>query len=61
MSAIEGKKSNEPDMELIERLSKTANVALPPAIIELKTAPVRHDTVCETEEMPAVVRKILAK
>ncbi|MCR5377048.1 MAG: threonine synthase [Lachnospiraceae bacterium] len=61
MSAIEGKKSDEPDMELIERLSKTANVALPPAIIELKTAPVRHDTVCETEEMPAVVRKILAK
>ena len=61
MSAIEGKKSNEPDMELIERLSKTANMALPPAIIELKTAPVRHDTVCETEEMPAVVRKILAK
>ncbi len=61
MSAIEGKASDEPDMDLIERLSKTANVPLPPAIIELKTAPVVHDTVCETAEMPDVVRRFLAK
>ena len=59
MAAIEGQKSEEEDFALIDRLSAIANVAQPPAITELRTAPVRHDTVCETADMKAEVSKIL--
>ena len=59
MAAIEGKVSEEDDFTLIDRLSAIANVALPPAITELRTAPVRHDTVCKTEDMKLTVRRIL--
>ena len=59
MAAIEGKVSEEDDFTLIDRLSAIANVALPPAITELRTAPVRHDTVCRTEDMKLTVSRIL--
>jgi threonine synthase len=59
MAAIEGRKSEEEDFALIDRLSTVANVALPPAITELRTAPVRHNTVCKTEDMKLTVRGIL--
>ena len=59
MTAIEGKTSNEEDFALIDRLSAIANVALPSAITELRTAPVRHDTVCATEDMKKEVSRIL--
>lgn len=59
MAAIEGRKSEEEDFALIDRLSAVANVALPPAITELRTAPVRHNTVCKTEDMKLTVRGIL--
>lgn len=59
MTAIEGKTSNEEDFALIDRLSAIANVTLPPAITELRTAPVRHDTVCATEDMKKEVSRIL--
>ena len=59
MAAIEGKVSEEDDFTLIDRLSAIANVALPPAITELRTAPVRHDTVCKTEDMKLTVSRIL--
>ena len=35
------------------------NVEVPNAIEEIRTAPVLHDTVCEVEEMEAVVKKFL--
>ena len=59
MAAIEGKTSEEEDFTLIDRLSAVANVALPPAITELRTAPIRHDTVCRTEDMKLTVSRIL--
>lgn len=59
MAAIDGKTSNEEDFTLIDRLSATANVALPAAIVELKTAPVRHNIVCETADMKQEVRRFL--
>lgn len=59
MAAIEGKVSEEDDFTLIDRLSAIANVALPPAITELRAAPVRHDTVCKTEGMKLTVSRIL--
>ena len=40
-------------------LSRIANVTVPNAIEEIRTAPVLHDTVCDKEEMKAVVMKFL--
>ncbi len=59
MNAVDGCKHEEPDFELIEKLSAVANVKLPKAITELYDAPIRHTTVCETEAMKAEVKKIL--
>ena len=47
------------DFELVDELSKIANVAVPNAIEEIRTAPVLHDTVCDKEDMKAVVMKFL--
>ena len=40
-------------------ISKIANVKVPKAIEEIRTAPVLHDTVCEVNEMQDVVKKFL--
>ena len=47
------------DFELVDELSRIGNVKVPQAIEEIRTAPVLHDTVCEVEEMPQVVKKFL--
>ena len=47
------------DFELIDKLSEIANVKVPNAIEEIRTAPVLHDTVVEVAEMPAIVKKLL--
>ena len=47
------------DFELVDELSRIANVTVPNAIEEIRTAPVLHDTVCDKEDMKAVVMKFL--
>ena len=47
------------DFELVDELSKIANVVVPQAIEDIRTAPVRHDRVCDKTEMEATVRDIL--
>ena len=47
------------DFELIDELHRISGVAEPPAITDIRTAPVRHSTVCAVDEMPDTVRKIL--
>lgn len=59
MNAIDAKYDAMGDFELVDELSKLANVAVPKAIEEIRTAPVLHDTVCDKEEMKAVVMKFL--
>ena len=59
MEAIEGKKSELPDFELVDKLSKVANVAVPNAVEEIKTAPVRHDKVVEINEMVDAIKAFL--
>lgn len=59
MEAIDKNNATYSDMELIDRLSVTANVTIPQAIEDIRTAPVRHNTVCETEDMQKQVEKIL--
>lgn len=59
MNAIDAKYDSMGDFELVDELSKIGNVAVPQAIEEIRDAKVIHDTVCEVEEMPAVVKKFL--
>lgn len=59
VSAIKGEADTRDDFEIIDELSVKANVAEPPAIGEIRTAPIRHNTVCATEDMQKEVRKIL--
>ena len=59
MEAIGLDDPSKKDIELTDELSEIAKVELPNAIVEIKSAPVRHDTQCEVDEMPAVVKKFL--
>jgi threonine synthase len=59
MDAIDPKYDSMGDFELVDELSKIGNVAVPQAIEEIRSAAVLHDTVCEVDEMPAVVKKFL--
>ena len=59
MNAIDAKYDSMTDFELVDELSKLANVGVPNAIDEIRTAPVLHDTVCDKEDMKSVVMKFL--
>ena len=59
MNAIDPKYDAMGDFELVDELSKIGNVAVPKAIVDIRSAAVLHDTVCEVEEMPQVVKKFL--
>ena len=47
------------DFELVDELSKIANVKVPQAIEDIRSAAVLHKTVCEVDEMPKVVKEFL--
>ena len=59
MNAIDAKYDAMGDFELVDELEKISNVKVPKAIEEIRTAPVLHNTVCETAEMQDVVKKFL--
>lgn len=59
MNAIDAKYDSMTDFELVDELTKISNVEVPNAIEEIRSAAVLHDTVCEVEEMPDVVRGFL--
>jgi threonine synthase len=59
MNAIDGKYEKLSDFELVDELSKISNVDVPKAIDEIRTAPVRHNTVCDKTEMKAQVKRFL--
>ena len=59
MNAIDKKYDAMDDFALVDELSKIGNVAVPQAIEEIRNAEIRHDTVCEVEEMPIVVKQFL--
>lgn len=59
MNAIDGKYDAMGDFELVDELSRIANVRVPQAIEEIRTAPVLHDTQCEAAEMKDTVKKFL--
>ncbi len=58
MSAL-GEDTDLPDLELADRLSEIAKVAVPYAVTSLKDASVRHSIVCEKEDMRQEVLNFL--
>ncbi len=59
MEAIDSKYAAMGDFELVDELTKLANVAIPNAIEEIRSAEVRHNNICEVDEMQQVVRNFL--
>ncbi len=59
MNAIDSKYDSMTDFELVDELSKLANVKVPKAIEEIRTAPIVHDNQCEVDQMQNVVRQFL--
>lgn len=59
MDAIDPAYDAEDDFELVDELNKVSKTAIPKAIEGIRTAPVLHDTVCETAAMEDEVKKIL--
>lgn len=59
MNAIDDGYDSMGDFELVDELSRLANVAVPPAIEEIRTAPVVHDVQCEVDGMKDVVKEFL--
>lgn len=60
MDAIDKKQyGSMTDFELIDELSAISKTEIPNTIKEIRTAPVRHKTVCEVNEMKQTVREFL--
>ena len=59
MTAIDKKYEDMEDFALADELEGISGVKIPKAIEEIRTAPVRHNTVAEAADMPKVVKEIL--
>ncbi len=59
MEALEQKKEDADDFELIDRLSAMTGMNVPNAVEEIRNAEVLHDTVCDKEQMKDEVIKFL--
>ncbi|MBR4515439.1 MAG: threonine synthase [Lachnospiraceae bacterium] len=59
MNSIDEKYDSFGDFELVDKLCELSGVKVPEAIEDIRSAPVRHDIVCEKDAMEAEVRKFL--
>lgn len=59
MAAIDEEFKGMDDFALIDELSSTSGTRIPRAVDEIRTAPILHNTVCETEDMQRTVENIL--
>lgn len=59
MTAIDKKYEDMEDFALADELERISGVKIPKAIEEIRTAPVRHNTIAEAADMPKVVKEIL--
>ena len=59
MNAIDAKYDAMGDFELVDELSRIANVTVPQAIEDIRTAPVVHDKQCDVDKMQDTVREFL--
>ena len=56
MNAIDPKYDVLDEFELVDELVKISKTDEPNAVKEIRTAPVRHNNVCEVDEMEATVK-----
>ena len=59
MNAIDTKYNTLSELELVDELSKISGTDIPGAIEEIKTAPILHTRVCDTDKMQETVEEIL--
>ena len=59
VTAIKPEMDSKEDFELVDELAALSGVKIPAAIEEIRNAEIKHDTVCEKDEMEAVVKKFL--
>ena len=59
MTAIDPAFDSQEDFALVDKLEELSGVKVPQAIEDIRSAPVLHKTVCEKEEMEAVVKGFL--
>ena len=59
MTAISEDYADKEDFALVDELEKLSGVKIPNAVEEIRNAEVVHKTVCEKEEMEAVVKNFL--
>ncbi|MBR1866725.1 MAG: threonine synthase [Lachnospiraceae bacterium] len=59
MEAIDSKYASQSDFELVDELAVLSGVKIPQAIEDIRSAPIRHNTVCDKSEMEQTVRAIL--
>ena len=59
MTAIDPSYESMDDFALIDELCRLSKVEVPKAIEDIRQAPVLHDTVCEKDEMQAMVKGFL--
>ena len=61
MEAIDPKYASMGDFELVNELSKIANVKVPQAIEDIRSAKILHDTECDVDKMEDTVKAFLIK
>ncbi len=59
MTAIDSKYESMEDFQLVDALSELANVAVPMAVEEIRSAPILHNTQCDVDQMEASVKSWL--
>lgn len=55
LEAIEGDQETKDEFEIIDHLSQVSGIAIPQAVEEIRTAEVRHTTVCDADQMKEAV------
>ena len=61
MEAIDPKYASMGDFELVDELSKIANVKVPQAIEDIRSAKILHDTECDVDKMEDTAKAFLIK
>ena len=60
LEAIDGVRLEEDEFAIVDRLAELSGVAIPQAVEEIRTAPVRHTAECGIDQMQATVAGILS-
>ena len=62
LTAIEnlGSIAGKNEFEILQQLSELSGCPVPPALAALENEPIRHDIVCDKEDMPIVIKQILS-